>query len=198
MSNDYLSSIYSTREWFESLAWQHRWIEFMTGWWCGEFGHPLDVIDLGCGDGWWCKAFHDAGTPTTTGIELYETAQEFIPNCVQTVIHDLREPLHLYRKADMVLCLEVAEHLNHRDADMLLQNAVLHASNTILFTAAGPGQDGMGHINLQTQDYWRKKFEERGVKFSPMYTGKVRDAFKKIVNEYYAFIHRNIMVFKVV
>ncbi|GAH05049.1 unnamed protein product, partial [marine sediment metagenome] len=52
MDTDY----YKTNEWFDSLKWQHQWIEYMVGWWVGAFGTPETLLDFGAGDGWWCKA----------------------------------------------------------------------------------------------------------------------------------------------
>jgi 2-polyprenyl-3-methyl-5-hydroxy-6-metoxy-1,4-benzoquinol methylase len=111
---------YSSREWFESLSWQHGWIEKMAGWWIGEFGKPRSVVDYGAGDGWWCKAFHDVGS-TVWAVELHEIAREFIPSQVQFVQHDLTCPLEIVRRLDLVICLEVAEHIPERYADILCQ-----------------------------------------------------------------------------
>lgn len=199
MPDDYLTDIYSTKEWFESLQWQQRWIRFMAGWWVGQFGRPDAVLDFGCGDGAWLKAFHDMGSKVVCGVELYDIANQFVPDCAQLFVHDLRKPLDLNKKAELLICLEVAEHLNKLDADTLCQNVVRHMSGDLLFSAAGPGQTGTEHINLQPPEYWVGRFERIGkIKFSAYKTGVARVAFENIVGDSYDFLPRNVMVFSVI
>jgi hypothetical protein len=187
--------LYSTREWFESLAWQRPWIGYMVGWWVGQFGLPAKVLDFGCGDGWWPKCFADMGS-VTGGIELNQIATEYIPQVVNVMICDLREPTHFEGTYDLCICLEVAEHMNKRDGDMLCNSLVKHMGDTLLFSAAGPGQTGTGHITLEPQRYWMERIERQGrVKFSPYKTGIVKNAFENITNELFAFLPRNLMVF---
>jgi len=192
----YDPAFYGRREWFEEFAWQHRWIEFMCGWWVGEFGKPSSVLDFGCGDGHWLKAFHDIGVGTVCGVELWPIANEFVTDAAQLFIHDLRKPLNLGKKAELVICIEVAEHLSKQDGDTLCETIVQHMDNVLLFSAAGLRQQGTGHINLQSEDYWVKRIEEQGaIKYSPMKTSKVRSAFGKILNECYEFLPKNVLVF---
>jgi len=170
----------------------------MAGWWIGQFGVPESVLDFGCGDGWWLKCFHDAGAKVTCGVELHEVANEFVPNCSQLFIHDLRTPLDLGKKADLVICLEVLEHLSKTDANLLCQTLVKHMKGILLLSAAGPGQKGTGHINLQPIEYWVNRIEiQGGVKFSAYMTGLTQAAFKNIVNECFEFLPRNVMVFTI-
>ena len=185
---------YRSEEWFKSLAWQHQWIEKMAGWWVGHFGLPLDVLDFGAGDGWWCKAFHDMGSKTVA-VELYDEAKEFIPEQVTFIRHDLREPLWLHRKADLCICLEVAEHLPQNCIQTFADTLVKHTSDTLLFSSARPGQEGTGHITMKDQGWWRNRLERPYFKFSPVKTQQVRDAFENIVNECFEFLPRNIQIF---
>lgn len=185
---------YKTTEWFESLAWQHRWIEKMVGWWAGAFGVPKTVLDLGAGDGWWCKSFHDMDS-NVWAVELYEEAREFIPKQVQFVQHDLTQPVDLNAVADLVICLEVAEHLPKPASGVLVATICKHASQHILFSSAPPGQRGTGHVNLQPQDFWRKRFEGHRCNFNAERTGQVRQAFENIVNDVFEFLPRNIQIF---
>jgi 2-polyprenyl-3-methyl-5-hydroxy-6-metoxy-1,4-benzoquinol methylase len=190
----YMISHYKTEEWFQSLAWQHQWIEYMVGWWAGEFGVPKKVLDLGAGDGWWAKAFHGLGS-SAWAVELYEEAREFIPEQVQFIQHDLREPVDLHSQADLVICLEVAEHLPKQASGILVQTICRHASNHVLFSSAPPGQPGTGHINLQQPKFWRDIFDGHKFGLNAGMTGKTREAFERIVNETFEFLPRNIQIF---
>jgi hypothetical protein len=61
-------------------------------------------------------------------------------------------------KFSLAICLEVAEHLSEFYADDLV-NVLTQLSDVVLFSAAYPGQEGVGHINCQFPSYWAKKFE---------------------------------------
>jgi SAM-dependent methyltransferase len=192
------TDIYRTREWFKSLEWQHRWIDFMVGWWVGAFGKPKSMIDYGAGDGWWSHAFKRIGHENVAfAVELDEIALEFMPSGVQFLQHDLREPLDVLQRFDLVICLEVAEHMTKREAhNGLLQTLAKSTGDLLLFSAAQPGQPGTGHINLQPLDYWIEAIEKWPyIKLSNERTASVRRAFENILPEGLAFLPRNLLVF---
>ena len=78
---------YRTHEWFESLAWQHRWIEFIVGWWCGTYGVPKTMIDYGSGDGWWSHSFKAIGSEHCFAVELDAVAADHIALASGTTPH---------------------------------------------------------------------------------------------------------------
>jgi len=191
--------VYRTREWFHSLEWQHRWIQFMVGWWAGHYGVPRSVVDYGAGDGWWPHCFKLIGMEHTRAyaVELDAVAREFIPTDVEFIESDLRRPMEISQRLDLVICLEVAEHMTRIEAhNGLLPTLVASMGNVLLFSAAQPGQLGTGHINLQPQSYWIKAFEDHAyIKLSNERTAAVRQAFERIVPEGLAFLPRNLLVF---
>ena len=77
---------------------------------------------------------------------------------------DLTKKLDLDQMYDIVLCLEVAEHIDNKFSDTFVDNITRHGE-TIIFSAAIPGQGGFRHVNEQFQSYWIKKFEDRGYMF---------------------------------
>jgi len=111
---------------------------------------PQSVLDLGCGEGEWLEVFD---LPCMVGVEIAPQDQFFQ--------HDLTEPLDLGVTFDLVLCLEVGEHLPERAADTLVETCTLH-SDDVVFSAAVPGQEGKGHVNCQPHEYWAEKFEAHG------------------------------------
>ena len=111
---------------------------------------PQSVLDLGCGQGEWLEAF---GLDDVMGVDLVAPAPYLAA--------DLTYPLDLGRTFELVVCLEVGEHLPQASADTLVDSCVRH-SGTVLFSAAVPGQEGKGHINCQPHDYWHDKFAKRG------------------------------------
>lgn len=113
---------------------------------------PATVVDVGCGEGWWGAAFADLGCDVL-GIDGEYVAQRAIP--FQAA--DLTRPLSLVRRFDLAVCLEVAEHLPARRATGLVADLTTLA-DAVLFSAAIPGQGGVGHVNEQWPAYWVDRF----------------------------------------
>jgi hypothetical protein len=74
---------------------------------------------------------------------------------------DLSQAWDLGRRYDIVLCLEVGEHLAAESAPLLVHNLTAH-SDVVAFSAACPGQPGQHHINCQWPEYWQSLFNARG------------------------------------
>jgi SAM-dependent methyltransferase len=127
-----------------------------------EFVKPQSVCDVGCGDGTWLSVFKNHGVKEICGTDgdyvdrqMLKIPQElFIPA-------DLSRPFKLERKFDLVMSLEVAEHLPPSSADSFV-DSLARLGHLILFGAAIPFQGGRHHVNEQWQDYWVEKFEARG------------------------------------
>lgn len=191
---------YRTHEWFESLKWQRRWIEFMVGWWCGQYGKPTSMIDYGAGDGWWSHTFKQIGGDDAQcyAVEMDAIAGEHIPEDVYFVQHDLRLPLtDLQGTFDLVMCLEVAEHLpKHLARNVLLATLAKSMGQHMIFSAAQPGQEGTGHINLQTLNYWIEAIEKWPyIKLNEQRTADTKQAFERFLPQQYRYLTRNLLVF---
>jgi 2-polyprenyl-3-methyl-5-hydroxy-6-metoxy-1,4-benzoquinol methylase len=119
---------------------------------------PSTVIDVGCGVGTWLAVLAESGVADVWGIDgdyvdrtLLQIPQErFLP-------HDLTMPVHLERRFDLVLCLEVAEHLPADSAPTLIDSLV-SLGPVIVFSAAIPYQGGTHHVNEQWPEYWARHF----------------------------------------
>ena len=122
------------------------------------------VIDFGCGMGTWCKALNNLGIKDFLGIDKhqYDPAYMLIPK-EKYIQFDLRKPLVLTRRADMVISVEVAEHINSEYSDIFIKN-ICSCSEIVLFSAAISHQGGTGHINEQSCTYWEKIFNKYGYK----------------------------------
>ena len=62
---------------------------------------------------------------------------------------------------DLVVSLEVAEHLRPEKSKMFVKQLTKLGDN-ILFSAAIPFQGGTSHLNEQWQDYWANLFKKEG------------------------------------
>lgn len=132
------------------------------------------VLDVGCGTGTWLKAFEELGVQDYYGVDgdYVDGAQLKIP-ADKFIATDLRNPFSLNRKFDLVISLEVAEHLPESSADTFVTSLVEHAQDAIIFSAAVPGQGGQHHLNEQWPQYWQKKFEQHGFYFHDSLRGEV-------------------------
>jgi len=120
------------------------------------------VVDVGCGIGTWPRAFIEQGVADVVGVDFHEeTGQLLIPPASFRKM-DLHRPVDLGRAFDLVVCLEVAEHLEEEFADVLVDSLVRHGP-IVLFGAAVPGQGGWSHVNEQWPEYWAARFRARGL-----------------------------------
>lgn len=138
------------------------------------------AVDFGCGLGTWLKAFKDKGVEEILGLDgawndpnlLFQYIKENEFRCV-----DLEKPIQLDKIYDLVISLEVAEHLHEQAADTFVQSLV-DAGKIILFSAATPGQCGFKHVNEQWQSYWVNKFRQHGYKSYDIIREKIWDYSK--------------------
>lgn len=123
---------------------------------------PISVIDIGCGNGSWLKVASKLGADIIQGVDGIKVADDQLNIPEGNFLkHDLTKPLQLNKKFDLVLSLEVAEHLPEAAANIFIDTLTNHG-NCILFSAAIPNQGGQFHFNEQWPEYWHLKFKERG------------------------------------
>jgi SAM-dependent methyltransferase len=123
---------------------------------------PGSLLDVGCGTGTWLRAATDLGVSDVLGIDGVEVTQEHLYVSKANIKYlDLSRPFDLGRRFDLALCLEVAEHLADESSSILVSSIVSH-SNSILFSAACPGQPGQHHVNCQWPTYWQSLFNNHG------------------------------------
>lgn len=123
---------------------------------------PESVLDVGCGSGAWLAAFRERGIEDILGVDGDYIHKERLPIPADKFLaHNLEEPLDLHRQFDLVVSLEVAEHISEDSADIYVDSVTRHGS-LVLFSAATPHQGGQHHVNEQWPDYWAEKFQNRG------------------------------------
>jgi SAM-dependent methyltransferase len=128
---------------------------------------PLSsVLDVGCGLGGWLAAFARQGVPDIVGVDgpHVDRSALAIPQS-SFIAHDLSEPLDLGRRFDLVVSIEVAEHLPGELAPRFVADLCRHG-DLVLFSAAIPFQGGIGHVNEQWPSYWADFFGDQG--FEPI------------------------------
>ncbi|HEY5011749.1 MAG TPA: methyltransferase domain-containing protein [Acidimicrobiia bacterium] len=128
--------------------------------------HPASVLDVGCGRGTWLHVFAQCGVGEILGLDGPHIAAadlEIPPDAF--VGRDLTQPFDLGRRFDLVVSLEVAEHLPPHSAAAFVASLVAHAP-AVLFSAAVPFQGGAGHVNERWPSYWAELFAAHG--FDPV------------------------------
>jgi SAM-dependent methyltransferase len=115
---------------------------------------PSSVIDVGCGEGWFCREFEVLGA-RTVGVD---------GSWVDGATHvDLATPPYPdLGYFDLALCLEVGEHVDRAHASDLV-DWLVGLAPIVVFSAAIPGQGGEGHVNEQRPEWWRDLFHAGGL-----------------------------------
>lgn len=123
------------------------------------------VIDVGCGLGTWVRAFKESGVQLAVGIDgEWVAASHFQGEYDHFYKRDLsRLDVEGLGRFDLVISMEVGEHLPHSSADHFVE-CLTRLAPLVLFSAAIPGQGGRNHINEQWPDYWENLFIARGYK----------------------------------
>ncbi len=125
------------------------------------------VADVGGGVGTFLAAAQNVWGISNENITLYEG--EYIDKKYLRVPEDryvavnLEERLPKNGLKDLVICLEVAEHLSDKRADSFVED-LTQIGEIIMFSAAYTKQGGDNHINEQPLKYWMDIFSEHGYK----------------------------------
>ncbi len=125
--------------------------------------HAFDsVADLGCGRATFLREAKALGAGRVMGYDLAEIDidERFIDASEFTEV-DLGSPQDFGARYDLVISVEVAEHLHEAHSETYMDN-LCSLGDVILFSAATPYQGGMHHVNERWVEYWHEKFTRRG------------------------------------
>jgi len=156
-------------------------------------GLPGSMLDVGCGRGHLVEIARALGVEAV-GLDIaLEEETDYLLRVDLT-----REAPGEFIRFDLVLCLEVAEHLPPEAADVLCDRLAgsVASSGCLLFSAATPGQGGAGHLNEQPRDYWRERLTRGGrLVYDPLATARVRSTWLALAPRAWWY-GRNAMVFR--
>lgn len=118
------------------------------------------VVDIGCGDGTWLSIFCKSGVTDVLGLDGEYVGDELLQvpkECFRAT--DLKKPFNLDRSFDLVVSLEVAEHIPEACATSFVQS-LTQLAPAVMFSAAIPFQGGNHHVNEQWPEKWAELFRK--------------------------------------
>ena len=127
--------------------------------WIKDEVNPTKVLDVGCGPGMYVYSLDDIGV-NVEGLDIDPRVDG--KNLITQA--DMLK-LDGTKQADLVIMFEVAEHIDPMHNDEIIDSLYnsIEAGGKIMFTAAKPGQGGVGHINNRPRQYWLNKFLAKGL-----------------------------------
>lgn len=156
-SGPYTTDFYKNHEKYKTIY------HFIADMIVGNF-RPQSVIDLGCGCGFLLERMHEQGVTTIFGLEQSQEAQVCWTDEMKKYLHlgdILRYDFSEIQQADLVVCMEVGEHISPHKSESLVTKVTQLAKYLVWWTAAQPGQAGDGHINTNSLCYWERQFNAR-------------------------------------
>lgn len=167
---------------------------------CQQFA-PTSYLEFGSGLGHLAQyiAQHTEADPIhciePNGIK--GAYNELRPKLFPVDIFTQNTPEELKQKYDLVLSIEVAEHIDRKYHDQLFDTLCSLCSKWMIFSAARPGQaaeqGGHGHIAERPEEEWKSELLSRGLIFEPNKTQEIRATCDtKNINH-----RRNLMVFRI-
>jgi SAM-dependent methyltransferase len=131
------------------------------------------AMDLGSGTGIAASYLSKKGV-RVIAIDGFE--ENAVRSVYPTVVHDLTTG-PVVTRVDLVHCQEVAEHIEEKFLDNLLDS--LLTGRVVALTHAFPGQDGYHHVNLQPREYWVSHMAQRGAVLLEEDTRRVQELAKR-------------------
>jgi SAM-dependent methyltransferase len=121
---------------------------------------PRSVLDAGCAMGFLVESLRGLQIEAY-GIDLSEYAIEQVHPSIKACCWQgsIVEPLA--RDYDLIVCIEVLEHMQAREAEVAIANLCGHADN-ILFSSTPFDYKEATHFNVRPPEYWAERFALHG------------------------------------
>jgi O-antigen biosynthesis protein len=117
---------------------------------------PKKVLDAGCAKGFLVEALRDKGVEAY-GIDISTHAINEVRNDLKQYckVRSVTEPLA--EKYDLIICMEVLEHLKPYEAEKAIEN-FCNSAEDILFSSTPDVFTEATHYNVKPPEYWASLF----------------------------------------
>lgn len=121
---------------------------------------PKTVLDAGCAIGLLVETLRQRGVEAW-GVDISEYAMQQVPGELQPYcrLGSVTEPFE--RQYDLIVCLEVLEHLPQTESEKAVANICRHADD-VLFSSTPFDYKEATHFNVQPPEYWAEMFAHNG------------------------------------
>ncbi len=142
-----------------------------------EMYNPKKVADVGCGMGQYCKYFKENGWRTVHGYEGTRDIYQ-IGEYGDIRIIDLSKVQFVAINYDLVVCLEVGEHIPKLYEQIFIDNICRFTSKDLVLSwcIPIPGNKNVSHVNEQQNSYVIDKFIKKGLEFDLLKSDILRKA----------------------
>lgn len=159
-------------------------------------GIPATMLDVGCGDGTMVNTARALGC-TAYGVDQLVEGTWGLHFFHHNLVDLFKLPED--KQVNMVICLEVAEHLHFTAhptlCDTFHQNLLPGSGNFLIFSAAFPNQGGMGHVSERPSKYWLDELSLRGFNYRKDITVQLSLLWSNINSPLY-WLASNVMLFE--
>lgn len=149
---------------------------------------PVTVLDAGCAFGYLVEALRNLGI-LAYGMDVSEysilhTNPKIREFCT---IQSITEPLpeQFPKKFDLVISIEVLEHLTPEEGEAALKNLCSY-TDTFIFSSTDSDLQDVTHINVQRKEYWARLFAKysffRDVQMPAVYISSVCDVYRRRID----------------
>jgi len=150
-------------------------------------------LDIGCGPGGQVESAERMGF-ISLGIDGDYSLLDTKLKTFKILFTDLTKViLDLPIKFDIIWCVEVAEHIDEKFTNNLLESIKknLALNGIVIFTACHKEGEGIHHVNIKSKEWWINKFQEKGL----CYFENITNDLKKSSTMTREFIRDNGMIF---
>lgn len=135
-----------------------NWFRRIAGRIVTEIG-PGSVLDAGCAMGFLVEALRDRGVEAF-GLDVSEYALEQVRPDIQPYCRRGSITETLPRRYDLIVCVEVLEHLLPEDAVRAAANLCGHTDD-LLFSSTSDDFKEATHVNVRPPEYWAELFAQQ-------------------------------------
>jgi len=155
--------------------------------WVKKVVNPNKVIDAGCGPGTYVYAMRS--------LEINAFGYDLDPRVKDKQFLTNKDLLDIDDHGDMVMCLEVVEHIDPKESQKIVDKLYNMVNNAgiLLFSAGHVGQSGTDHINCRPKEFWQHLFYRKGLIRCPSLEHQLINIVK--TTKYLGWLPINLMIF---